>query len=269
MAQATGRARVSGQTTTTVDVRGCRIRLMRAGRGQPLLLLRGTDASDDWLRYMDRLAERHEVLVPEHPGFGGEPAPAWLDTVGDLACFYLDLIDTLGLGRVHLAGTSLGGWIAADLAARDCHKLASLTLAAPAGLRVKGHTGLDLFMMSEADGLRARFHDPAKVEPHVARMLRPETEDVRLTNALTIARVSWQPRLWDPQLEKWLHRITVPSLVLWGEHDRVLPVEHARLWGRLLPKARVEIVPDCGHAVALERPQAFVGLLSGFIATLE
>ena len=215
---------MSGRTTTTLDVRGCRIRLMRAGRGKPLLLLRGSDASDDWLPYMDRLAERNEVLVPEHPGFGGEAAPAWLDRVSDLACFHLDLIDTLGLGEVHLVGTSLGGWIAADLAARDCHKLASLTLAAPAGLRVKGHAGVDLFMMSEADGLEARFHDAGKARPHIARMLRPDTEDVRLTNALTIARMSWQPRLWDPQLEKWLHRIGVPTQVLWGEHDRVLPV---------------------------------------------
>lgn len=256
---------MTGHSTATVDVRGCPIRLMRAGRGEPLLLLRGTDASDDWLAYMDRLAEHFDVLVPEHPGFGAKPAPAWLDTVSDLAAFHLDLIDALGLTGVHLAGTSLGGWIAADLAARDCHKLASLTLVGAAGVRVKGHAGVDLFMLGEEACLRARFHDQAKAEPHVTRMLRPETEDIRLSNAITIARVSWQPRLYDPHLEKWLHRVKVPSLVLWGEHDRVLPKVHAELWGRLLQQARVDILPGCGHAVALEQPERLVEHLTRFI----
>ena len=249
---------MAGHSTSMLDVRGCHIRLLRAGRGQPLLLLRGTDASDDWLPYMDCLAERYDVLVPEHPGFGGKPMPAWLDKVSDLACFYQDMIDSLGLDGVHLVGTSLGGWIAADLAARDCHKLASLTVVGPAGVRVKGHAGVDLFMIGEEEGVRARFHDQSRAEAHVARLLRPETEDVRLSNAITIARVSWQPRLYDPQLEKWLHRVTVPTLVLWGEHDRVLPNEHAVAWGRLLPHAEVEILPGCGHAVALEQPEVLV-----------
>ena len=215
---------------------------------------------------MDRLAERFDVIVPEHPGFGAKPLPSWLDRVPDLGCFYLDLIDELGLDRVHLVGTSLGGWIAADLAARSSQSLASLTLVGAAGVRVVGQTGVDLFMMGEEDGLRARFHDATAAEATAARLLAPETEDVRLANAITIARVAWAPRLYDPHLEKWLHRIKAPTLVVWGANDRVLPPVIAAEWGRRIPGARVEIVPDCGHWVAHERPDALVAAVTRFIA---
>ena len=258
-------ATISNSNTTTLDVRDSAIRVTRAGRGQPLLLLRGTDASDDWLPWMDRLAERFDVIVPEHPGFGAKPLPPWLDRVADLACFYLDMIEALQLERVHLVGTSLGGWIAADLAARSSHLLASLTLVGTAGLRVKGQTGIDLFMLGEEDGTRARFHDQAQAEKTIARLLRPETEDVRLSNAITIARVAWAPRLYDPHLEKWLHRITVPTHVVWGGHDRVLPPALAAEWGRRIPGAKVEIVAGCGHWVAHERPDVLTASLTRFL----
>ena len=240
------------------DVRGTSIKLMRAGSGSPLLLLRGTDASDVWLPWMDRLAERHTVIVPEHPGFGGKPMPPWLDRVSDLANFHLDLIDALDLARVHLVGTSLGGWIAADLAHRSSAGIATLTLVGAAGLRVLGHTGVDTFMQAEETGLRARFHDTARADAAVARMLAPESEDVRLQNAITIARVAWSPRLHDPHLAKWLHRIAAPTLIVWGEHDRLFPVAHGTAFHAAIPGSRLTVVRGCGHAVALENPDALV-----------
>jgi pimeloyl-ACP methyl ester carboxylesterase len=100
----------------------------------------------------------------------------------------------------------------------------------------------------------------------VARLLAPATEDVRLANAITIARVAWAPRLYDPHLQKWLHRIKVPTLVVWGEHDRVLPPAIAAEWGRRIPGAKVEIVPGCGHWVAHERPDALIAAITRFLA---
>jgi pimeloyl-ACP methyl ester carboxylesterase len=248
-------------------VRGTSVKVMRMGEGSPLLLLRGTDASDVWLPYMTRLAERHDVIVPEHPGFGGKPAPPWLDRVGDLANFHLDLIDHLGIADVHLVGTSLGGWIAADLAHRSSAKLASLTLVGAAGVRVPGAEGIDIFLIGEEPALRGRFHDPAKAEAAVVRMLAPETEDVRLANAITVARVAWDPRLHDPELAKWLHRIKVPTEIVWGEHDRVFPGAVAEAFRDGIPGARLTIVPGCGHAVQLEQPDALVSILLDFTAT--
>ena len=94
----------------TLTVAGCRIRAMRKGTGQPLLYLHGPADAGVWLPVMDALAERFDVIVPEHPGFGGSDTPEWLDSVSDLAFFYLDLIDAMGLTPVHLVGASIGGW---------------------------------------------------------------------------------------------------------------------------------------------------------------
>ena len=88
--------------------------------------------------FMEALSQKFDVLVPEHPGFGESETPAWLDNVGDLACFYLDFLEALGLDRVHLIGNSLGGWIAAELAVRDQHRLRTLTLVSPGGIHVQG-----------------------------------------------------------------------------------------------------------------------------------
>lgn len=252
-----------------VSLDGCRIKVRRAGEGPPLLLLRGTDASDDWLPYMDRLATRYTVIVPEHPGFGGAQMPAWLDRVSDYASFYLDLVDHLKLDGVHLVGTSLGGWIAADLAHRCCQRLASLTLVAPSGLRLTGVDQVDTFLRTEEQALHDSFHDEKKAAAAAARMLAADTEDTRLQNAIAIARVAWNPRLFDPQLAKWLHRISVPTLIVWGEQDRMFPTPYAEAWRKAIPGARLEIVKACGHAVALEQPEALVDSIFDFTEKLR
>src|SRR5208282_4052770 len=91
-------------------IAGCKVNLRRAGRGEPLLFLHGAQGVPGWLPFMAALARRFEVIVPEHPGFGSSDTPDWLDNVADLAFFYLDFMAALGLKRVNLVGTSLGGW---------------------------------------------------------------------------------------------------------------------------------------------------------------
>src|SRR5437868_15273447 len=121
---------------TKISIRGCSIGLMRSGAGRPLLFLHGPGGAASWQPYMTDLAARHDVIVPEHPGFGQSDTPDWLDTISDLANFYLDFLDQLNLRNVDLVGHSLGGWIAAELAARNTNRLASLTLVAAAGIHV-------------------------------------------------------------------------------------------------------------------------------------
>src|SRR6201999_2945594 len=123
--------------STRISVRGCHINLMRGGTGRPLLFLHGAGGGR-WLPYLSDLAARHDVIAPEHPGFGASDTPAWLDTIPDLANFYLDFLDQLDLTDVHLVGCDLGGWIAAELAVRNARRLASLTLAGAAGIHVPG-----------------------------------------------------------------------------------------------------------------------------------
>src|SRR5205085_7510461 len=114
--------------TEMITVDGAAIRLLRGGSGEPVVFLHGAGGHSGWMAFLEELSQRFSVFAPEHPGFGQSDDPPWLDNVADLAYFYLDLFKALGLERAHLIGTSLGGWIAAELAVRDTARLASLTL---------------------------------------------------------------------------------------------------------------------------------------------
>jgi pimeloyl-ACP methyl ester carboxylesterase len=251
-------------SASVVAVRGCRIRLMRGGAGDPLLYLHGASGAS-WLPFLDKLSQNFDVIAPEHPGFGESDTPDWLDNIHDLAYFYLDLLATLELEGVHLVGNSLGGWIAAELAVRSTRRLASLTLAGSAGLHVAGVEQLDSFLVSDEARLRGFFHDPKKADEMIARVLRAEAEDTTLKNRAIVAKLSWQPRSHDPHLHKWLHRIDLPTLLVWGDTDRLFPKEHALAYRRAIPGAKLVIISQCGHVPQIEQPDAFVSALSKFI----
>jgi pimeloyl-ACP methyl ester carboxylesterase len=243
-------------TPTRISIRGCNIAVRRAGAGRPLLYLHGASDAGLWSPCLTDLASRHDVSVPEHPGFGASDTPAWLDTIADLASFYLDVLDQLDLADVHLVGHDLGGWIAAELAVRNTRRLASLTLVGAAGVFVPGVAQVDPFLCTDEQRLRDLFHDPARADEMAARAKRPEFEDIGLKNQTTTARLTWQPRGYDPHLAKWLHRIDVPTLLVWGANDRVYPRELGEAYAKLIPGAKLVVVPDCGHLSTLERPEA-------------
>ena len=119
------------------QVRDVSVRMLQSGSGPLVLFLHGANGLPQWLPFFERLATQFDVRVPEHPGYGTSDNPAWMRNVGDLAMYYLDFLDGLDGGKVHLIGHSLGGWAAAEMATRNCARLASLTLLAPAGIRVK------------------------------------------------------------------------------------------------------------------------------------
>jgi pimeloyl-ACP methyl ester carboxylesterase len=253
-------------TSSTITIRDCRIRLMRGGSGSPLLFLHGAGGAGTWLPFLSRLAGKFDVLVPEHPGFGESDTPPWLDNVADLANFYLDFLDQLDLDGVHLVGHSLGGWIAADLAVRNASRLASLTLVAAGGIHVKGVAQVDTFLSNDEQRIRDLFHDQKLAEAVMATALRVEAEEAALKNRMTTAKLIWHPRSHDPHLRKWLHRIDVPTLVIWGDHDRLFPKEYAAAYQQLIPGAKAVIIADCGHLPQIEQETAFTAELEAFIA---
>ena len=238
-------------------VNGCRVRIMRQGRGVPLLFLHGASGARRWLPFMESLAESYDVIVPEHPGFGASETPDWLDNVTDLAYFYQDLMDHLGLDRVHLVGTSLGGWIAAELATCNSTKLMSLTLVAPAGVSVDGVRWPDMFMWSPEELTCKLFHDP-QIAKAVPKPANDEEAMIALKNRLTTAKLGWSQRMHNPQLRKWLHRISVPTLIIWGDDDQVLPVAYGAAYKDLIPSSSLEIIAECGHMPHVEKAQVFV-----------
>jgi pimeloyl-ACP methyl ester carboxylesterase len=260
---------MADHSISTIAIRDCRIRLMRGGAGAPLLFLHGGGGLGIWLPCMARFAKKFDVIAPEHPGFGESDTPAWLDTVGDLANFYLDFLDQLDLRGVHLVGSSLGGWIAADLAVRNAARLASLTLIGAAGIQVDGVPQVDTFLSNEEQRIRDLFHDQELAEAVIAGSQRPEVEDAMLKNRMTTAKLSWQPRNHDPHLRKWLHRIKVPTLLIWGDHDRVFPADYAFAYQQLIPGAKAVMIADCGHLPHVEKGDAFADELEAFIGAMR
>src|SRR5947209_18205353 len=189
-----------------IEADGCRIHLRRGGSGEPLLYLHGANGAPAVLPFMEKLAQRFDVLVPEHPGFGASDEPEWLENMHDLAYFYLDVLKSLELRGVHLVGSSLGGWLALEMAVRDASRLKSLVLVGPAGISVPGVSPGDVFLWSPDELARNLFFDPALAEKMLAQPMTPELLDVSLKNRHTVARLGWEPRMHDPFLHKWLHR---------------------------------------------------------------
>jgi pimeloyl-ACP methyl ester carboxylesterase len=240
-------------------VRDVSVRLMRGGSGPPVLFLHGANGWPQWGPFFEKLAEKCDVRVPEHPGFGTSDDPSWLRNVADLAMYYLDFLDGLGESKVHLIGHSLGGWTAAELAVRNSARLASLTLLAPAGLRVKGIASGDNFIWAPDEALRNVYYDQAIAKRILALPVSDEAADIALTNRFAAAKFGWEPRWFNPSLERWLHRVSVPALVLWGAEDKLFPKEYAARWGERIPQAKVEIIPQCGHVPIVEKADVAAG----------
>lgn len=241
----------------------------RAGQGAPIVVVHGGGGSPRFLPALQVLAQRFEVIVPQAPGFGGGQSPPWLESIGDLANFYLEFLDALDLRRVHLVGLSLGGWVAAELAMRNAGRLASLTLMDAPGIFLPGIAQLDPFLLSEEEGVRALFHDQALANRAMATMLAPETEDVRLSNQRTVAMLAWQPRFHDPHLQRWLHRIRIPTLIIWGENDRLFPPAYGEAWAKAIAGSRLAVVARCGHLPIQEQPETFARLVGEFCGELS
>ncbi|MDX2158419.1 MAG: alpha/beta hydrolase [Hyphomicrobiaceae bacterium] len=260
---------MAGYRESRMRVDGCNTVLRRGGNGPPLLFLHGAGGFGIWGDFHDRLASRFDVLAPSHPGFDGSDDPPWLDRVADLGHFYLDLMQALGLEQVHLVGHSLGGWLAAEIATRDTRRLASVTLMCAAGIHVEGIAQLDTFLLAPDERVRRQFVDKAKAESLAARVSDPANLDLVLKNQETAARLAWQPRLYDPHLRKWLHRIDRPTLVLWGDSDPIFPAAYAEAYGRLIPGAKAVVIERCGHQPNVEHPAETATAITTFIEGLS
>jgi pimeloyl-ACP methyl ester carboxylesterase len=244
-----------------VEVDGCRINLRRGGSGQPLLFLHGASGAPVILPFMEKLAERFDVLVPEHPGYGQSDEPGWLENIHDVAYFYLDFLKQLELRNVTLVGNSMGGWMAMEIAVRDTSRLKSVVMVSPAGISAPGVQPADIFLMPDEQLVRSLFHDPKLAEARLAVPVTPEAVDIALKNKHTTARLAWEPRLHDPQLPKWLHRIDVPVKLIWGREDRILPVQFLEHFRKLMPKAQAHVIEGAGHLPHVEKADEFVAIV--------
>ena len=249
----------------TIDLNGCKLSFARGGAGVPLLYLHGTDGLAEWPAILDTLAQRFDVVAPDHPGFGASEVPAWIDDVSDVAYLYLDAIEKLGFGGIHVVGQSLGGWIALEMAVRSTQRLRSLTLISAAGIHVKGVPKTDIFMIDPEEQARLAYADPKIGEEAAQRASADKYQDVAVLNRIASARFGWQPRFFNPRLERWLHRVNVPTHVIWGEDDRIIPPAYAEAFHRLIPSSTLTMIPNAGHLPHLERAPAVAEAMQSFL----
>ena len=248
-----------------IDVRGCKVHVRRGGSGAPLLYLHGAGGTSAWLPSFDALSEKFDVIAPDHPAFGLSDQPDWLDDIHDMAYFYLDFIEALGLDGIHLVGHSLGGWIALEVAVRSTRRLRSLTLVGSAGIRIKGKPTADIFIMDPEEMTRALLVDETIINNMLTMELTEAQQDIQIRNKVSTARLGWQPRLFNPSLRKWMHRIDVPTHIVWGDSDQIIPPDYAGEFQGLIAGSSVTMIENCGHLPHIECAEPFVDAVAGFI----
>ncbi len=244
------------------EIRGFKMKVQEAGSGATLLFLHGAGGSN-WSLMLDMLAEKYHVIAPEHPGFGRTQLPEWMMSIGDLALFYHDFMEAEGLKDVHLAGHSLGGWLTAEIAIRNTSRLKSVTLMAPAGIANPATPFGDIFVWSAEESARAQFFNQEMAEKRL--QVTPDL-DVVLQNKTAVARLAWQPRLCNPQLHYWIHRIDKPATLVWGREDKVVPYACHNAWVKGIKGLNFLTIDECGHAIHNEKAAVAAAHITNFCA---
>lgn len=251
-----------------IDIGDIAIEAFVAGEGPPLLFLHGGDYFLQHQAFFDRLARRRHLVVPRHPGFGSTKRPDWLRTVHDIAYLYLDLVDKLDLARTVLVGAGFGGWVALEMCVRSTARVARLALIDSVGVRFAGPAEreiADIYALPAEEVARRTFFDPAQVVPDYAKLDQAELEVIARDREATV-RYGWKPYMHDPALRHWLHRVTVPTLVLWGEQDGVVAPAYGERLAAALPDARFRTIARAGHYPQVERPDETAEVIERFAA---
>jgi pimeloyl-ACP methyl ester carboxylesterase len=257
----------AGTGTERIEVAGIELEVLRRGAGSPILLLHGFESPDPEERFLSLLARRRRIIAPSHPGFGRSPRPEGFETVYDLVRLYLALIDSLPDDKVTLMGFSFGGWLAAEIAVASGQRLDRLVLVDALGLKLGDRETadiLDVFNTHPREVRRRFWHDAERFAPDYDTM-SDEALVIHARNREALCLYGWHPYLYNPQLKRWLGRISVPSLVLWGASDGIVLPEYGRAYAALIPGARFALIEEAGHAPEIERPEEFTDHVLGFL----
>jgi pimeloyl-ACP methyl ester carboxylesterase len=252
--------------TSTIAVNGARVEVIDRGRGRPILFLHPHIGLDPSAPVLAMLAEGGRLIAPSHPGFGHSERPAGITTVDDLAYFYLDLMDAFDLRDALVIGVSLGAWIAAAIAVKSTARMARLVFGNPVGIKAGDRETrdiLDIFAMLEDEFIEKAFADPASGKHDYCAMTDEEVLVVA-RNREAAALYTWSPYMHDPKLKGRLHRIRVPTLVLWGTADRLVDEAYGRAFCAAVPGGVFEPIEGAGHFPHIEQPKAFAARALAF-----
>jgi pimeloyl-ACP methyl ester carboxylesterase len=265
--------------TRTITINGHAVEIAETGKGAPLLYLHGFAdlhaASVGWLPFHEMLGRSFRVIAPAHPACAGSDEDEDIETIDDLAFRYIETIDALGLDKVDVAGTCVGGWIAAELAVRYPERINRIALIGASGLFVKEAPIGDLFWETQAEqgtiyaGLRRLLFANENAPEGLAMF-----PDTRADNARELSRYKTMrfasrigfspPYFYNRKLRDRLHRFGGPALLLWGETDRMVPTAHAKAYEDGFPKAKLRVIAGAGHSPQVEKPAETAAAIAAF-----
>ena len=248
-----------------IELAAGKVHLLEGGSGSDIVMLHHSWGSPGWLPVHAALAERHRVIVPDLPGWGGSVRPAWAREPRDIAILASHILDALDIGPAALVGAGFGGFVAAELAAMQPRRLRALVLIGAAGLKPENGEIADQMMMSHRAYIEESFRD---AESYAAWVGDEPGDDVRelwdMSREMT-ARVTWKPYMFSRRLAPLLGDVTTPTLILWGGRDKIVPQECAELYAANLRNATIEMIEDAGHLVEIEEPDRVADLISGHV----
>ncbi len=252
-----------------VNVSGAEIHLLTGGHGKPLVIFHSVEGSLGWRAYHRALAQHCMVYAPSLPGFDRSQRPAWLETFVDLSRFSLWLLQQLDLQKTSLLGYGMGGWLASEIAVMCPQIVDRLVLVDAAGIQPQHGEITDIFLHGQEGMRQFAFFDPKQLPEYEAlfgRKSSPEEREIRVQNQENAIRYCWKPYMYDRSLSHLLPRLKIPTLIVWGQEDRIIPVECGELYRQAIPGARLEVLPQCGHYPHLEKTEQFVGIVQNFLS---
>jgi pimeloyl-ACP methyl ester carboxylesterase len=252
----TNESSTSTHAVTIAGVGAVDVTLRERGSGRPFLLLHGGAGPASFTSFADLLSTTNDarVMTLTHPGFGGTPRPEALKTVSDLAALYAALMNQLDLRDVTVVGNSIGGWIAAELSLLHSPRVSSVVLVDAVGIVIDGHPVADPFSMSLGDLMTRSYYNPDAFRIDPSKL--PEGQrSAMAANRAALAVYGGNPSVGDPTLLGRLARVTVPTLVLWGEADRIGDPEYGRAYAAAIPPARFQLLAKTGHVPQIETPE--------------
>jgi pimeloyl-ACP methyl ester carboxylesterase len=257
-------------TEGTTQVGGVDLQIVKGGNGAPLLVLHDEMGRTAPLRYAEELARDFTVHIPAHPGFGITERLEWIMTMRDLAGWYLRALEELGLEQVNVLGFSLGGWLAAEMACQSPRAFHKMALVAPAGIRPPTGEILDMFLIVAKEYLEVSYLDPSATQEFTSicpEEASPEQVELWELAREEACRLSWRPYMYHQALPHLLGRLkNLPTLLVWGEQDAVIPVSAGEAYQQAIQGARLEILSGCGHHPESEKTAEFVSLVRNFFA---
>lgn len=256
----------TGRIERTIDIRGIATHLFEAGdpTAPPLLYLHGTLLGNLWLDYHEALAQHFHVFAPDIPGFGLTERPSWMRDMSDYILYFHDLLNTLGLEKPCIVGHAIGGWMAAEVAVWYPERVGQLVLTNALGLRVKGTPIPDIFALAPEDIVGLCFEDFTAALPLMPAEINVEYMFAQYKQMTTMAALAWNPG-YDPKLEQRLVRVNCPTLLLWGENDRMIAPVYGETYHTLIAGSKLVKLAGTGHMPMFEQPAEWSAAIFQFL----